>query len=241
MGFREQRPFKESLVSEHDVYLFKEGSHVRLYDKLGSHAIADGTHFAVWAPNAQAISVIGDFNNWDGAAHPLSARKDDSGIWEAFIPGVKQGACYKYRIHSRHNNYRVDKGDPFAVYWEESPRTGSRVWDLFYQWGDQDWMGSRAKRNDLRAPFSTYELHLGSWRRPLEENRFLNYREIAHLLADYANEMEFTHVELLPVMEHPFYGSWGYQSTGYFAPSSPTGRRRISCISSTTCTSMGLA
>ncbi|HSF48077.1 MAG TPA: 1,4-alpha-glucan branching protein GlgB, partial [Burkholderiales bacterium] len=223
MGFREQRPSRESPVSEHDVYLFKEGSHVRLYDKLGAHAAADGTHFAVWAPNAQAVSVIGDFNNWDGAAHPLSARHDESGIWEAFVPGVKRGACYKYRIHSRHGNYRVDKGDPFACYWEEPPRTGSRVWDLSYQWGDQSWMRERAKRNDLRAPFSIYELHLGSWRRHVEENRFLNYREIAHLLADYANETGFTHVELLPVMEHPFYGSWGYQTTGYFAPSSRYG------------------
>ena len=216
------------LLSEHDVYLFKEGTHVRLSEKLGSHAGSvdgeAGVHFAVWAPNAELVSVVGDFNGWDRRAHVLEVRADGSGIWQGFVPGVKRGACYKYHIASRYNGYRVDKGDPFATYWEAPPRTASRVWDLDYRWNDAAWMTERGRRNALDAPLSIYEVHLGSWRRvPEDGNRPLSYRETAGWLADYVADMGFTHVEFLPVMEHPFFGSWGYQSTGYFAPTARYG------------------
>ena len=215
-----------SLLTDHDIYLFKEGNHFRLYEKLGSQIMTvdevEGTHFAVWAPDAVRVSVIGDFNDWDPNAHPLTLRLDVSGIWEGFIPGVGQGTLYKYHIVSRFNNYQVDKGDPFACYWEGPPRTASIVWNLNYQWNDDEWMKTRRKHHALDAPFSIYEVHLGSWRRvPEENNRSLTYRELAHRLAEYVKEVGFTHVEFLPVMEHPFYGSWGYQAVGYFAP---TGR-----------------
>ncbi|TNF54365.1 1,4-alpha-glucan branching protein GlgB [bacterium] len=217
-----------SLLSDHDIYLFKEGNHFNLYEKLGSHLSTqkgvEGVSFAVWAPNAESVSVIGDFNGWDRASHPLSVRWDGSGIWEGFIPGIQKGAVYKYHIVSRFNNYRVDKGDPFAYAWELPSKTASRVWDLEYVWGDGDWMKNRRTFNALDHPQAVYEVHLGSWKRvPEEGNRFLNYRELAHAIADYVKEMGFTHVELLPVMEHPFYGSWGYQAVGYFAPSSRYG------------------
>jgi 1,4-alpha-glucan branching enzyme len=217
-----------SLFSEYDIYLFKEGSHARLYDKFGAHFVkdkgVDGVYFAVWAPNAQAVSVIGDFNEWDPKRHPLSVRWDGSGIWEVFVPVLAQGSHYKYHIVSRHNGYRVDKTDPYAFYWEIAPKTASRLWDLGYQWSDQEWMKTRQRRNSLHSPMSVYEVHLGSWRRvPEAGNRFLTYRELAHQLADYLNETGFTHVEFLPVMEHPFYGSWGYQVLGYFAPTSRYG------------------
>ncbi len=216
------------VLSDSDIYLFKEGSHCRLYDSLGSHRFnsvgVDGVHFALWAPNAERVSVFGDFNEWDPGAHELAARDDASGIWEGFIPGVSQGARYKYRIVSRYRNHQVDKGDPFAFCWEPPPRTASRVWDLDYTWGDGQWMAKRRAANALAAPFAIYEVHLGSWRRvPEERDRPLGYRELAVPLADYAREMGYTHVELLPVMEHPFYGSWGYQTVGYFAPSSRYG------------------
>ena len=217
-----------SLLTEHDVYLFREGTHCRLYEKLGAHfATVDGVagvQFAVWAPNAARVSVIGDFNGWAKDAHPCVPRTDHSGIWECFIPGVQQGDVYKFHIQSRHQGYAVDKADPFAIYAELPPRTGSRVWALDYAWGDQDWMASRRSANALDAPISVYEVHLGSWRRvPEEGQRFLSYREIAPLLAEHVQALGFTHVELLPVMEHPFYGSWGYQTTGYFAPTSRYG------------------
>ncbi|MDD5451287.1 MAG: 1,4-alpha-glucan branching protein GlgB [Desulfovibrionales bacterium] len=217
-----------SLITEHDTYLFKEGNHFRLYDKLGSHAttVGDmrGIYFAVWAPNAHKVSVVGDFNGWVPEAHPLRSRDDSSGIWEGFIPGIGRGALYKYHIVSNYNNYMVDKGDPYAFLWEAPPRTASVVWGLGYEWNDGEWMKNRRHHNRLDAPFSIYEVHLGSWRRvPEEGNRFLTYREMAHYLADYTKEMGFTHVELLPVMEHPFYGSWGYQTLGYFAPTSRYG------------------
>ncbi|MDQ7839076.1 MAG: 1,4-alpha-glucan branching protein GlgB [Thermodesulfobacteriota bacterium] len=217
-----------SLITEHDTYLFKEGNHFLLYDKLGSHAttIGDvkGAYFAVWAPNAHKVSVVGDFNGWVPETHPLRSRDDSSGVWEGFIPGIGQGALYKYHIVSNYNNYTVDKGDPYAFLWEAPPRTASVVWDLGYGWNDGEWMKNRRHHNRLDAPFSIYEVHLGSWRRvPEEGNRFLTYREMAHYLADYTKEMGFTHVELLPVMEHPFYGSWGYQTLGYFAPTSRYG------------------
>jgi 1,4-alpha-glucan branching enzyme len=217
-----------SLFTEQDTYLFKEGNHFRLYEKLGSHAMTvdgkEGTYFAVWAPNAERVSVVGDFNGWNPDAHPLKGRWDGSGIWEGFIPGVGKGTLYKYHIHSRYDNYQVDKGDPFAFLWEIAPKTASVVWDLSYDWGDESWMKDRHKRNALDSPFSVYEVHLGSWRRVLEEgNRSLSYREMADQLVAYVREMGFTHVEFLPVMEHPFFGSWGYQASGYFAPSSRYG------------------
>ncbi|QQR67801.1 MAG: 1,4-alpha-glucan branching protein GlgB [Candidatus Brocadia sp.] len=219
---------KTSLFTDHDVYLFKEGSHFLLYDKLGSHLMAvhenKGVYFAVWAPNAARVSVIGDFHQWDRESHPLTMRKDDSGIWEGFIEGVGNGTVYKYHIISRYKNYSVDKGDPFAMRWETPPKTASLVWDLNYEWQDDAWMNTRHKVNSLKEPFAIYEIHLGSWRRvPEEGNRYLTYKEIAHYLADYVKEMGFTHVELLPITEHPFYGSWGYQTVGYFAPTSRYG------------------
>ncbi|HEX5460051.1 MAG TPA: 1,4-alpha-glucan branching protein GlgB [Steroidobacteraceae bacterium] len=218
------------LLTDHDIYLFREGTHVRAYEKLGAHALPrspdreQGTEFALWAPNAASASVVGDFNGWNPATHPLTARSDSSGIWEGFVPGVRPGALYKYHIVSRQAGYTVDKADPFAFYCETPPRTASVVWDLSYEWGDDQWMGARGRANAHDAPWSIYELHLGSWRRvPEEHDRWMTYRELAHAVGDYAVEMGFTHVELLPIMEHPFYGSWGYQVTGYFAPTSRYG------------------
>src|ERR1700756_4975255 len=219
------------LLTDQDIYLFREGTHVRAYEKLGAHPTGSGragseqgTHFGVWAPNAASVSVVGDFNGWNPSSHSLQARGDSSGIWEAFIPGGRPGAVYKYHIVSRHAGYSVDKADPFAFYAEVPPRTASVVWDLSYEWGDEEWMRTRARSNALDAPMSIYEVHLGSWRRvPEEHNRSLTYRELAHSLGDYVTEMGYTHVELVPIMEHPFYGSWGYQVTGFFAPTSRYG------------------
>ncbi len=215
-------------MTEHDIYLFKEGTHSRLYEKFGCHlaerAGVAGAHFTVWAPNALRVSAIGDWNGWVRDAHPLSAREDGSGIWEGFVPGVMHGQAYKYFIESRVGGYQVAKADPFAFYSEAPPRTGSRAWSLNYNWGDAAWMVARRGANALDAPMSIYEMHLGSWRRvPEDANRFLSYREIAQPLAEYVREMGFTHVELMPVTEHPFYGSWGYQTTGYFAPTARYG------------------
>jgi 1,4-alpha-glucan branching enzyme len=217
-----------SRFTEYDIHLFREGNHFSLHDKLGSHVTevdgGKGTSFAVWAPNAEAVSVIGDFNGWSAGVHFLKGREDGSGIWEGFIPGIECGAHYKYHIASRQGGYRVDKGDPYAFHWEVPPKTGSVIWDLSYEWGDSEWMKARVEKNSLRAPMSIYEVHLGSWQRvPGEGNRSLTYREIASRLANYIKETGFTHIELLPVMEHPFYGSWGYQGTGYFAPTSRYG------------------
>ena len=217
-----------NFITDHDIYLFKEGNHHRLYDKLGAHIMTigeeSGVAFALWAPNAENVFVAGDFNGWNRESHLLKVREDGSGVWEGFIPGIKKGDIYKYHIHSRCNNYKVDKGDPFAFYWEQPPKTASVVWDLNYKWNDSEWMANRHKHNSLNAPFSVYEVHPGSWRRALEDgNKFLTYREMAHHLADYVKEMGFTHVELLPITEHPFYGSWGYQTVGYFAPTSRYG------------------
>ncbi|HEY7754651.1 MAG TPA: 1,4-alpha-glucan branching protein GlgB [Actinomycetota bacterium] len=214
-----------SLLSDEDVYLFNEGTHARLYERLGAHPIeADGepgTVFAVWAPNADGLSVIGDFNGWDRRHDPLQPR-GSSGIWEGFVPGVRSGDVYKLHVASRVGGYRVDKGDPFAARWEVPPRTASVVWDTAYAWGDDAWMRARGRANALDAPMSVYEVHLGSWARD-EQGRMLGYREIGHRLAIHVKALNFTHVELLPVMEHPFYGSWGYQTTGYFAPTSRYG------------------
>ncbi len=220
------RPF--SLFSQDDIYLFKEGSHFQLYNLLGSHPVnyegKDGFYFAVWAPNAKFVSVIGDFNYWDKFSHPLVPRGDSSGIWEGFIPFLRQGDIYKYYIISNYNDYSVEKSDPYAFHCETPQKTGSKLWDISYTWNDKDWLTTRYKKNSQKAPLSIYEVHLGSWKRkPEENNRMLSYRELAPLLRDYCTEMNFTHVEFLPVMEHPFYPSWGYQTTGYFAPTSRYG------------------
>jgi 1,4-alpha-glucan branching enzyme len=216
-----------SLLTDHDLYLFNEGSHYRLYEKLGAHPIVEeeerGTYFAVWAPNAIEVSVIGEFNGWDKAAHVLTPRAN-SGIWEGFVEGDHRGQSYKFHIASSINNYNVDKADPFAFSAEVPPKTASRVCDLNYAWGDDAWMSRRRNANSLHAPMSIYEVHLGSWMRvPEEGNRWLSYREIAPKLVEHVKHLSFTHIEFMPVMEHPFYGSWGYQVTGYFAPTSRYG------------------
>jgi 1,4-alpha-glucan branching enzyme len=214
-------------LTGHDLYLFREGTHTRLYEKLGAHLRRGATgqvetHFAVWAPNAQSVSVVGDFNAWDPRKHAMQGS--EAGIWSVTVPGVKQGAVYKYHVVSRHGNFSVDKADPYAFRCEQPPRTASVVWDLDYAWDDAEWMRQRKRRNALDAPWSVYEVHLGSWRRdPARPGAVLSYAELAPLLADYCRKMGFTHVELMPIMEHPFYGSWGYQTTGYFAPSSRYG------------------
>ncbi len=220
--------YQVSAFTDYDIHLFREGNHFRLHDKLGSRPMTidgtGGTYFAVWAPNAESVSVVGDFNHWNGDAHHLGARPDDSGIWEGFIPGIGQYSIYKYHIVSRHRKYSVNKGDPYAFHWETPPKTGSIVWDMNYEWGDAGWMEKRHRHNDHKAPISIYEMHLGSWRTvPEDGDRSLSYREIAEPLAAYIKETGFTHVELMPVMEHPFSGSWGYQITGYFAPTSRFG------------------
>lgn len=217
-----------SLFTEYDIYLFKQGNHFRLFEKLGAHSMTvdgvNGTYFAVWAPNAKKVSVVGDFNYWNTQTHELFARWDSSGIWEGFLPGLGVGALYKFNIESNVNGYKANRGDPFAVYWEEPPKTSPVVWNLDYEWHDTDWMQNRKKNNSLTAPISIYELHIGSWRKKVEEeNRSLSYRELGPELAEYIKKEGFTHVEFLPVMEHPFYGSWGYQTTGYFAPTSRYG------------------
>jgi glycogen branching enzyme (EC 2.4.1.18) len=212
-----------SPITDYDVYLFKEGTHTRLYRKLGAHLVEGGCHFAVWAPNAKEVFVFGDFNDWNKFSHPLTKRKDPSGIWETFVPGVWKGCKYKYFVVGADGVGR-EKSDPFAFFCEQPPGNASIVWDLSYYWQDEAWMRERGKRIDYHAPVSIYEVHLGSWRRvPEDQNRFLQYREMADWLGKYVEEMGFTHVEFLPVMEHPFYGSWGYQITNYFAPTSRYG------------------
>jgi 1,4-alpha-glucan branching enzyme len=214
----EQRP----LLTEDDIYWFNEGTHQRLYEKLGSHLGPDGdVVFAVWAPDAERVSVMGDFNDWNKESHDLKAR-GGSGVWEGTFPEPKKGSIYKYHIVSRTSAYQVDKADPFAFRHETPPKTGSIVWDLDYDWHDAEWMSARKSRQALDAPISIYEVHLGSWRRK-ENGQWLSYRELAPLLSEYVRDTGFTHVEFLPVMEHPFYGSWGYQTTGFFAPTSRYG------------------
>ena len=216
-----------SLLTKDDIYLFNSGKHYRLYQHLGAHAINDekdqGTYFAVWAPNAEQVHVTGDFNGWDVTAHSLRPR-EQSGIWEGFIPGVGKGAQYKYHISSRYYGYSVNKADPLAFFNEKPPRTASVVWNTDYHWSDDAWMSRRHEHNSQNSPVSIYEVHIGSWKCvPEEDGRPLTYREIAPQLADYLTRLGFTHVEFLPVMEHPFTGSWGYQTTGYFAPTSRYG------------------
>jgi 1,4-alpha-glucan branching enzyme len=214
-------------LTEEDVHLFKEGTHYRAYDKLGAHldtvdGVA-GARFAVWAPEAERVTVIGDWNDWDKTADRMRLH-EGSGIWELFVPGAEKGMRYKYHVVSRYRGYRADKADPFAFATETPPRQASVIWELGYEWGDAEWMAGRGARSVPTAPMSIYEIHLGSWRRVMEEgNRSLTYREMAPLLAEHMRKMGFTHVEMMPVMEHPFFGSWGYQSLGYFAPSSRFG------------------
>jgi len=217
-----------SQITDHDIYLFREGNHFKLYEKLGAHqGVVDGvtgSYFALWAPNAKYVSVIGNFNFWDRSKHPLAPRWDHSGIWEGFIPNVGRGELYKFHIASNHNNYQVDKQDPFALYNEVAPKTASVVWDLDYSWKDNAWMKERYKNNSLEAPMSVYEMHIGSWKRVVEDdNRPMTYQELAQHLPIYIKDLGFTHVQFLPVMEHPFSGSWGYQTLGYFSPTSRYG------------------
>ena len=216
----------QSLLTDHDLHLFNEGSHFRLYEKLGAHpAPGDGepgTCFAVWAPNADHVSVIGSFNDWEKGVDSLRPR-GNSGIWEGFVPNAGTGDCYKYHIRNRRQGHAADKADPFALFTEVSPLTGSVIWDLSYSWGDEEWMASGSRRFNPGGAVSIYELHAGSWMRHDSENRPFTYRELAGCLPDYVARMGFTHIEMLPVMEHPFYGSWGYQCLGFFAPTSRYG------------------
>jgi 1,4-alpha-glucan branching enzyme len=216
-----------SRITDDDLHFFNEGTHARLYDSLGAHRMTvdgvAGTYFAVWAPDAGRVSVIGDFNGWTPLRDALRPR-GVSGIWEGFIRGVERGALYKYHVVPRGSRRAGEKADPLGVYHEVPPKTGSVVWDLDYDWADAGWMAARGGRSRLSDPMSMYEVHLGSWMRsPDDPQGLLGYRLLAPRLADYAVQMGFTHVELLPVMEHPFYGSWGYQTTGYFAPTSRYG------------------
>ncbi len=209
----------DPFITDDDLYLWNEGTHHRLYEKLGAHLTSEGTHFAVWAPNADQVSVVGDWNGWNPSSEPLAPR-GVSGIWEGIVPGAEETAAYKYHIVN--GDYEVDKADPFGFHHETPPRTASKIWSLDYVWGDAAWMAGRDKANSLESPVSVYEVHIGSWRRG-DGGRFLTYRELADQLPAYARGLGFTHVEFLPVMEHPFYGSWGYQTTGYFAPTSRYG------------------
>lgn len=217
-----------SLFSDFDIALFKAGKHFRLYEKLGAHLTelngVKGVYFAVWAPTARQVSVIGDFNGWSAQSHQLFVRWDESGIWEGFIPDVAQGAIYKYKIFSNNQGFITEKADPFALFCEKPPQTASVVWDLGFQWKDQKWMENRQNHNALDKPYSVYEVHLGSWKRKMDENRALTYLELADELVTYVKEMGFTHVEFMPIMEYPYDPSWGYQLVGYFAPTSRFGK-----------------
>jgi 1,4-alpha-glucan branching enzyme len=216
-----------SLLTDDDLYYFNEGTHYRLYQKLGAHLLqtagVEGVYFAVWAPNAERVCVIGDFNYWDKNNHPLQTR-GESGVWEGFIPHIGKGTKYKFQVYSRYQGYQIDKADPFAFYNEVAPQNASIIWDLSYTWSDAEWMKSRSERNSRSGPIAIYEVHLGSWlRSPDNPEQFFGYRVLGEKLADYVEKMGFTHVEFLPVMEHPYYPSWGYQITGYFAPTSRYG------------------
>lgn len=216
-----------SLFTDHDIYLFREGKHYRLYDKFGSHSVEvngkRGVYFAVWAPFAKEVSVIGNFNNWHSETHKLFPRWDESGIWEGFIPGLNWGNLYKYAIRSN-TGVLLEKGDPFALSWEQNVQASSIISTTWYEWNDKKWMANRWKKNNLEAPLSVYEMHLGSWMRGVDDpNRFFSYREIADRLVPYLKEMNFTHVEFMPVMEYPYDPSWGYQVTGFFAATSRFG------------------
>jgi 1,4-alpha-glucan branching enzyme len=225
-----------SLLSDFDLYLFGQGKNYRVYEKMGAHVRTvdgvTGVNFAVWAPNARIVSVIGDFNGWNRAANPMTLRHQDLGVWECFVPGAKAGEMYKFSIYSRFNNYTADKIDPYAFAFELRPNTACIIADTTqFQWQDSEWMQQRGKHQELDAPVSIYEVHLGSWRHvperhqagAAEEDRFMTYRELAPALASYVKDLGFTHIELMPITEYPFDGSWGYQVTGYYAPTSRYG------------------
>jgi 1,4-alpha-glucan branching enzyme len=216
-----------SLFTDFDIDLFKSGKHFRLYEKLGAHRIEvegiKGVYFAVWAPSAKSVSVVGDFNSWTQHLHQLQVRWDSSGIWEGFIPGIDKGTLYKYKIESTIASIVTEKADPFALYCEHPPQTASVVWDLDYKWKDAKWMETRKEKNALDKPYSVYEVHLGSWKRNADGN-FLTYIELATELVAYIKETGFTHVEFMPIMEYPYDPSWGYQLVGYFAPTSRFGK-----------------
>jgi 1,4-alpha-glucan branching enzyme len=216
-----------SLFTDFDIDLFKAGKHFRLYEKLGAHLIrlngVPGVYFAVWAPTAKSVSVIGDFNFWTNNEHKLEVRWDSSGIWEGFIPNIEKGTTYKYKIESTTGGLFTEKADPFAFYCEKPPHTASVVWDLAHKWKDDKWMNARKEHNALDKPYSVYEVHLGSWKRHAHDNSFLTYREFAKDLVSYIKETGFTHVEFMPIMEYPYDPSWGYQLVGYFAPTSRFG------------------
>ena len=216
-----------SLFTDFDIDLFKAGKHFRLYEKLGAHLVevdgVKGVYFAVWAPSARSVSVVGDFNYWIQGEHQLNVRWDSSGIWEGFIPGLEKGTTYKYKIQSNNGGIITEKADPFALYCEHPPHTASVIWDLNYDWKDKNWMETRIEHNDLDKPYSVYEVHLGSWKRNAE-GKFLTYLELADELVDYIKETGFTHVEFMPIMEYPYDPSWGYQLVGYFAPTSRFGK-----------------
>ncbi|WP_435625201.1 1,4-alpha-glucan branching protein GlgB [Flagellimonas sp.] len=216
-----------SFFTDFDINLFKSGKHFRLYEKLGAHLTKvdgkKGTYFAVWAPSAKSVSVVGEFNHWQAGEHELNVRWDQSGIWEGFIPGVDMGTLYKYKIQSHHNDIWTEKADPFGRYCEIPPNTASVVWDASYKWKDESWMKNRTEHNALDKPYSVYEVHLGSWKK---KNGWesLSYIELADELVNYVADMGFTHVEFMPIMEYPYDPSWGYQLTGYFAPTSRFGK-----------------
>jgi 1,4-alpha-glucan branching enzyme len=224
----QQAVWNYSLFTEEAICNFQNGTHYSLYEYFGNKQLTvldvKGTYFAVWAPNATYVSVTGYFNNWDKTSHPLRVRLDNSGIWEGFIPNVLEGEAYKYHIHG-FNGIKLDKGDPFAHFWEKRPFTASITWQTNYEWKDAEWMKNRKTNNSLRRPYSVYEVHLASWMRPdkNDEESYNTYEQIAERMVPYVKEMGFTHVEFMPVMEHPFDGSWGYQGTGYFAPTSRFG------------------
>ncbi|RMA97708.1 1,4-alpha-glucan branching protein GlgB [Hydrogenothermus marinus] len=216
-----------SRFTDFDIYLFKEGTHRKLYEKFGAHFMEregkKGVYFSVWAPNAEKVSVIGDFNNYDDKVHPLKKREDGSGIWEGFIEGVQEGLTYKYKIYSKHNGIVNEKSDPYGFFFEKPPKSATITYDIKgYQWKDKDWMENRIEKNNHLAPINIYEVHLGSWKRKLN-NQYLTYTELAEELVKYVKEMGYTHIELMPITEYPFDGSWGYQTVGYFAPTSRFG------------------
>jgi len=215
-----------SLFTDYDIHLFKSGKHFKLYEKLGSHLITldgkSGVYFAVWAPNAEKVELIADFNYWNGSGYELFPKWDGSGIWEGFVENAKEGSSYKYKIYSKEGDQVLEKGDPFARYWEVPPKTASIIWRSKFEWKDKSWLNSRSKKNSHKSPFAVYEVHLGSWKRN-HDNYSLGYKQLAKELVDYVSDLNYTHVEFMPVMEHPFFGSWGYQITGYFAPTSRYG------------------
>ncbi len=225
-----------SVFSDFDLYLFGQGKHYRIYEKMGAHVLTvndvSGVHFAVWAPNAVAISVIGDFNDWQHGRNPMHLRHQELGVWECFVPGLQAGTLYKYAISSRYNGYTVEKTDPYGFAAELRPLTASIITDIQqHEWLDDEWIQQRSQKQQTSSPISIYEVHLGSWRHiperreedNPEESRFLSYYELAHALAAYVKDMGFTHIELLPITEYPYDGSWGYQVTGYYAPTSRFG------------------